>query len=183
MRLLIVGPQGAGKGTQAELLTKAVGIPHVSTGDLFRANISGNTPLGQKVKAIMDAGQLVPDEVTQDMLVDRLAQPDAEVGFLLDGFPRNISQASWLEGVLAERGTPIKCVLLVDAPDEVLRERMTARGRSDDTPESIDRRLAIYHAETSPLIEFYGEKVARIDGVGEIHEVQERIRKAIDALD
>ncbi len=179
MRLLIIGPQGAGKGTQAALLCESLGIPHVSTGDLFRANISGGTPLGEKVKAILDSGALVPDEVTQDMLVDRLAQPDAAPGFLLDGFPRNQAQAQWLQDELTAKGTPIEKVIVLEAPDAVLRERMSTRGRPDDTPESIDRRLAIYHSETQPLVEFYGDQVVHVDGVGEVDEVQRRIRAAI----
>jgi adenylate kinase len=183
MQLLIVGPQGAGKGTQADLLKDELGIPHISTGDLFRANIANQTPLGKKVQAITDAGQLVPDDITQDMLLDRLTEADAATGFILDGFPRNTAQAKWLEVALTERGTPIQGVILIDAPDEVLRERMMARGRSDDTPESIDKRLAIYHEETEPLIAYYGPKVLTIDGVGEIADVAERIRKSIEGLE
>lgn len=182
MRLLIIGPQGAGKGTQAAVLTSALGIPHISTGDLFRANISQGTPLGLKVKDLLDSGALVPDEVTQDMLVDRLTQDDARQGFLLDGFPRNLSQARWLEDELERRGTPIQAVIVLDAADEVLRERMLARGRADDTPESIDRRLAIYHSETTPLLEFYADRAVRVDGVGGIDEVSGRIRHALDGV-
>src|ERR1700709_1769458 len=106
MRLLIVGPQGAGKGTQAKLLAESLGIPHVSTGDLFRANLAGGTELGRLAKKYMDAGELVPDEVTQEMVADRVAQPDAKPGFLLDGFPRNIPQADWLNGLLDRLGGP-----------------------------------------------------------------------------
>lgn len=179
MRLLIIGPQGAGKGTQATMLCKELGIPHVSTGDLFRANIGAGTELGVKAQQYLDSGQLVPDEVTQQMVADRLAQPDADGGFLLDGFPRNIGQAQWLADLLAERGTPVDTVVLLTAPDEVLTERMLARGRADDTPEAIRTRLDIYHSETLPLIDWYGDRVARVDGVGSVDEVHARVLGAV----
>ena len=181
MRLLIIGPQGAGKGTQAGLLAQAYGIPHVSTGDLFRVNITGGTELGRKVQEYLNSGALVPDEVTQDMVVDRIEQQDAQAGFLLDGFPRNPAQATWLEQLLKDRGSPIDVVLLLQAPDEVLIGRMMARGRDDDTEEAIAKRLAIYHSETEPLVEFYADRLVAVDGVGEIEQVQQRIRSAIDA--
>lgn len=181
MRLLIIGPQGAGKGTQATLLAQAYGIPHVSTGDLFRANIANGTQLGRKVQEYLDSGALVPDEVTQDMLVHRLEQPDAKNGFLLDGFPRNIAQATWLEEMFHRYGTAIDAVILLQVPDEVLVQRMLARGRADDTHEAIARRLEIYHTETAPLVDFYAERVVAVDGVGEIGEVQTRIRTAVDS--
>lgn len=179
MRLLIIGPQGAGKGTQATLLCAELDIPHVSTGDLFRANISGETPLGLRAKHYMDAGELVPDELTQEMLADRLAQPDAAPGFLLDGFPRNIAQATWLADLLIGRGTPVDRVVVLTAPDEVLTERMLSRGRADDTAEAIRRRLAIYHSETLPLIDWYDGRVAKVDGVGSVEDVHRRVLAAI----
>jgi adenylate kinase len=179
MRLLIVGPQGAGKGTQAALLADSLGIPHVSTGDLFRANLDGGTELGRLAKKYMDAGELVPDEVTQEMVADRVAQPDAQQGFLLDGFPRNIQQADWLTELLVGQSAPIQAVVLLTAPDEVLLERMLTRGRADDTVEAINRRLAIYHRETAPLIDYYGAKVVHVDGVGEVGEVHERLLAAV----
>lgn len=175
MRLLIVGPQGAGKGTQAQLLAESLGIPHVSTGDLFRANLAGGTELGALVKKYLDAGELVPDEVTQEMVADRVAQPDAQPGFLLDGFPRNIQQADWLAQLLAGRNTPIQVVVLLTAPDDVLLERMLARGRADDTVEAIHRRLDIYHRETTPLIGYYDGRVVHVDGVGSVEDVHERV--------
>lgn len=181
MRLLIIGPQGAGKGTQAELLCGKLGIPHVSTGDLFRANIGSGTALGTLAKSYMDAGALVPDSVTQDMVSDRLAAEDAKQGFLLDGFPRNTAQADWLSGVLADRQMPIQAVVLLTAPDQVLMERMLARGRADDTPEAIRARLDIYYAETQPLVEYYDGRVLRIDGVGEIDAIHGRIMQALSA--
>ncbi len=179
MRLLIVGPQGAGKGTQAALLAESLGIPHVSTGDLFRANLAGGTELGMLVKKYLDAGELVPDEVTQDMVADRVSQPDAEPGFLLDGFPRNIPQAEWLTAMLDGRHAPIDRVVLLTAPDQVLLDRMLARGRSDDTVEAITRRLDIYHRETTPLIDYYGDRVVHVDGVGGVDEVHQRVVEAV----
>ena len=181
MRLLIVGPQGAGKGTQADLLAKSLGIPHISTGDLFRANQAAGTELGRLVKKYTDAGELVPDEVTQEMVADRVSQPDAQPGFLLDGFPRNIQQADWLSDLLTGMKSPIEVVLLLTAPDEVLLDRMLARGRADDTVEAINRRLAIYHRETTPLIDYYDDRVVHVDGVGAVDEVHERILAAVRA--
>jgi adenylate kinase len=179
MRLLIIGPQGAGKGTQADLLCDKLGIPHVSTGDLFRANIGAGTELGRRAQEYMNAGELVPDSVTQDMVSDRLSQADAAAGFLLDGFPRNTAQADWLTALLAERGTPIDAVIVLTAPDEVLTERMLARGRADDTPEAIRLRLSIYYSETQPLVDYYDGKVKRVDGVGEIATIHARIMEAL----
>jgi adenylate kinase len=182
MRLLIVGPQGAGKGTQAALLAESLGIPHVSTGDLFRANLAGGTELGMLVKKYVDSGELVPDEVTQDMVADRVSQPDAEPGFLLDGFPRNITQADWLTAMLDGRHAPIERVVLLTAPDQVLLDRMLSRGRADDTVEAITRRLDIYHRETTPLIDYYDGRVVHVDGVGEVDEVHQRVLEAVRSI-
>ena len=183
MRVLIVGPQGAGKGTQAQLLADNLGVPHVSTGDLFRLNIGHGTELGRTAKTYMDKGELVPDEVTSSMVAARLDDDDMSSGWILDGFPRNLSQGKWLGELLAERKSSLTSVLVIDAPDEVLLERMMARGRADDTADAIQRRLAIYHAETVPLLEFYGELVVEVDGVGEIAEVQHRILRALGRSD
>ncbi|MET3804796.1 adenylate kinase [Nakamurella sp. UYEF19] len=179
MRLLIVGPQGAGKGTQAALLAESLGIPHVSTGDLFRANLAAETELGKLAKKYMDAGELVPDEVTQEMVADRVSQPDAAPGFLLDGFPRNIPQADWLTGLLDGMAAPVQVVVLLTAPDQVLLDRMLARGRTDDTVEAIQRRLDIYHRETTPLIDYYDGRVVHVDGVGGVEEVHQRVLDAV----
>ncbi len=179
MRLLIIGPQGAGKGTQAALLCQELAIPHISTGDLFRANIADSTPLGRKAQRYLDSGQLVPDEVTQQMVADRLVRPDAADGFLLDGFPRNTGQARWLRDLLGASGRAVDAVVLLTAPDHVLTERMSARGRADDTPEAIRTRLAIYYAETEPLVDFYGAKVIRIDGDGTVDAVHDRVMAAV----
>lgn len=183
MRLLIVGPQGAGKGTQAELLCQKLGIPHVSTGDLFRANISAGTELGQRAQTYMRAGQLVPDSVTEDMVADRLCQDDAAHGYLLDGFPRTLAQAQWLNELLTTRGETLDKVVLITAPDEVLMGRMLGRGRADDTPEAIATRLELYRSETEPLVEFYGDLVVEIDGVGDVHDIHDRVMNRIGAAE
>jgi len=184
-RLLIVGPQGSGKGTQGARIAAAFGIPGVSTGDVFRANIQDQTPLGQQVKAIIDAGDLVPDELTGAVVRDRLAQPDAANGFLLDGYPRNVSQVADLDGFLAERGESLDAVLELEVPREISIERIALRaqeqGRSDDTDEAIARRLAIYESETAPILDLYRERgiVAAIDGVGSLDDVEQRINAAL----
>lgn len=158
MNLLVLGPQGAGKGTQAKRISEAYGIPHVSTGDMFRA-LDDSSELGRKVKAIMDTGDLVPDDVTVAMIQDRLAQPDAESGFVLDGFPRNLAQADALDLMLTAIGRTLDAILFFDVPDDIGLQRALSRaaieGRSDDTTEAIMRRLAIYHSETEPIVEYY----------------------------
>jgi len=179
MRVLIVGPQGAGKGTQADLLAQNLNIPHISTGEIFRANVGAGTELGKLAKKYMDAGELVPDEVTVAMVAARFDEADAVKGFLLDGFPRTVGQADRLKEILAERGEDIDKVLLVEVPDDVLIERMVARGRADDTPEAIGRRLELYHLETKPLLDYYADKLAAIDGVGTVGEVQQRAVRAL----
>jgi adenylate kinase len=179
MRVLIVGPQGAGKGTQATLLAQNLQVPHISTGDIFRANATAGTDLGALAKKYMDAGELVPDEVTSAMVKARLEESDVDGGFLLDGFPRTVPQAQWLGGVLHENEHDLDAVLLLDAPDDVLMERMLARGRADDTAEAISRRLALYHSETKPLLDFYANILVAVNGVGPVEEVQERALAAL----
>jgi len=185
-RLLIVGPQGSGKGTQGVRIAEAFGIPVVSTGDIFRANIKGGTELGQQVTAILDAGDLVPDELTGAIVRDRLSQPDAENGFLLDGYPRNAGQVADLDGFLSANGAALDAVILLDvARDESLtrlRLRATEQGRSDDTDEAIAKRLDIYESETAPILEVYGERgiVDRIDGAGDLDEITARIMAALE---
>jgi len=154
----VLGPQGAGKGTQAKRISTEYGIPHVSTGDMFRA-LDESTELGRTVKAIMDRGDLVPDEVTIGMIEERLSQPDAQTGFALDGFPRNLAQAEALDAMLAAINRGLDAILFFDIPDSVGMERALKRaeleGRSDDTPDAIAKRLEVYHSETEPIVEHY----------------------------
>ncbi|WP_431071064.1 adenylate kinase [Microbacterium phyllosphaerae] len=186
-RLLIVGPQGSGKGTQGVRIAESYGIPVVSTGDIFRANIKEGTPLGQQVTAVLDRGDLVPDELTSEIVRDRLSQDDAANGFLLDGYPRNSAQVAHLDSFLAERGESLDAVILLDVPREESIERLKLRaaeqGRSDDTDEAIAHRLDIYEHETAPILEVYGPRgiVDRIDGVGSLDEITERVFAALTA--
>lgn len=186
-RLLIVGPQGSGKGTQGARIAEALGVPVVSTGDIFRENIKGGTELGLKVKAITDAGELVPDAVTSEIVRDRLAQEDAQGGFLLDGYPRNVAQVGHLDEFLSGRGEKLDAVILLDVPRAESLQRLTLRaeqeGRSDDTEEAIAKRLDIYESETAPIIDVYEDRsiVDRIDGVGSLDEITERIFAALEA--
>jgi adenylate kinase len=181
VRLVLIGPPGAGKGTQAQVVAAELGIPHISTGDIFRANVAGGTPLGQEAKRYMDAGDLVPDSVTNAMVADRLAQPDAVVGFLLDGYPRNPGQADVLAAALAEEGVALDAVVeIVVGTDEVV-ERLLARaakdGRADDTEAVIRHRLDVYAEQTAPLVEYYRARdlLATVDGVGDVADVSKRI--------
>ncbi|MEV7608278.1 adenylate kinase [Microbacterium sp. NPDC089320] len=186
-RLLIVGPQGSGKGTQGVRIAESYGIPVVSTGDMFRANIKEGTALGQQVTAILDKGDLVPDELTSEIVRDRLSQDDAAKGFLLDGYPRNAAQVEHLDAFLGARGESLDAVILLDVPREESIERLKLRaaeqGRSDDTDEAIAHRLDIYEHETAPILEVYGPRgiVDRIDGVGSLDEITERVFAALTA--
>jgi len=180
-RLLLIGPPGAGKGTQAVRLAEAFGIPAISTGDIFRSNVKNGTELGQQAKAFIDAGDNVPDSLTNALIRDRLAEDDAKDGFLLDGYPRTTDQVRELDAFLAEHGTALEAVVEITADaDEVvgrLRKRALEQGRSDDTEEVVRHRLDVYREQTAPLVDVYGgrELLVKVDGIGEIDEVTERI--------
>lgn len=184
-RLLIVGPPGAGKGTQAVRIAESFGIPAISTGDIFRANVAGETDLGLKVKAILDAGDYVPDSLTNELISARLTEADAEQGFLLDGYPRTVQQVEFLDEFLAGRGEALAAVVqLVADRDEIverLRRRALDQGRSDDTEEAIRHRQDVYLRETAPLIETYRDRglLVEVDGLGTIDEVASRIDDAL----
>ncbi|WP_173923581.1 adenylate kinase [Agromyces sp. Marseille-P2726] len=186
-RFLIVGPQGSGKGTQGVLVAEAFGVPQIATGDIFRANVAGGTELGKRVQAIIESGELVSDELTSELVRDRLSQPDAADGFLLDGYPRNRGQADDLDAFLSRRGESLDAVIELNVPREVsierLRQRAIEQGRTDDTEEVISNRLAIYERETAPILDLYRTSglVVEIDGVGTLDEVTERIFVALAA--
>ena len=186
-RLLIVGPPGAGKGTQAVRLAETYGIPAIATGDIFRANIKNETPLGVQVKAIIDAGDYVSDELTNALVKSRLEEADAREGFLLDGYPRTLDQVAYLDELLAGKGQALDAVIqLVADQDEVvarLRNRAIEQGRTDDTEDAIRHRQQVYSRETTPLIAVYRERgvLVEVDGLGEIDEVAARIASALSA--
>jgi adenylate kinase len=207
MRLVLVGPPGAGKGTQAQFLATHYGIPHISTGDIFRANLKANTPLGQEAKTFMDRGELVPDSVTNAMVKDRLQLDDVAAGFLLDGFPRNVAQAEVLRAILAEKRTPLDAVLELSIPNDVIVGRLSLRltckscgapspsdattcsacgaselyQRADDSPEVITKRLEVYEEQTAPIVHFYRTEglLITIDAEGEVAEITERATSAL----
>ena len=186
--MLVLGPQGSGKGTQAKLISAEHGIPHVSTGDMFRA-LDDATPLGREVREIMDRGDLVPDEITIRMIRERLAEHDARGGFILDGFPRNLSQAEALDGMLREIGRRLDVIFFFDLDDDTARERALGRaheeGRVDDTPETIAHRLAVYHEQTEPVVEYYRTtgKLVPLHAARSVEDVSAEIRQALEMLD
>jgi adenylate kinase len=186
MRLVLLGPPGAGKGTQAKRLAERLGIPAISTGDIFRSNVSEGTELGLLAKRYMDAGEYVPDSVTNDMVRERLDAPDAAVGFLLDGFPRTPAQVDWLDAMMSEEGHPLDAVVEITADaDEVVRrllKRAEIEGRADDSEDVIRRRLEVYGEQTAPLTALYEAHglLRRVDGMGAVDEVTDRIAKALE---
>ena len=185
MRLIIVGPPGAGKGTQASRIALSLGIPAISTGDIFRSNIKNETELGKQVKDILASGGYVTDEITNAIVRDRLREDDAEQGFLLDGYPRTVAQVEALDAMLAEGGHALDAVLELTVDEDAVVERLLKRaeieGRVDDTEEVIRERQAIYRRETAPLAEVYAQRglLVQVDGMGEVDEVTARIGEAL----
>ncbi|OBI99242.1 adenylate kinase [Mycobacterium sp. 1465703.0] len=179
MRVVLLGPPGAGKGTQAQKLSEKLGIPHISTGELFRSNIENGTKLGLEAKRYLDAGDLVPSELTNQLVDDRLSDPDAANGFILDGFPRSTEQARALHDMLGRRGTDIDAVLEFRVSQEELLERLKSRGRADDTDDIILNRMKVYRDETAPLLEYYSAQLKTVDAVGSMDEVFARALRAL----
>lgn len=179
MRVLLLGPPGAGKGTQAVKLAEKLGIPQISTGELFRRNIEEGTKLGVEAKRYLDAGDLVPSDLTNELVDDRLNNPDAANGFILDGYPRSVEQAKALHEMLERRGTDIDAVLEFRVSEEVLLERLKGRGRADDTDDVILNRMKVYRDETAPLLEHYRDQLKTVDAVGTMDEVFARALRAL----
>lgn len=181
MRLVLLGAPGSGKGTQAARLKTELGVVHISTGDLLRAAVKAGTPLGLKAKAVMDAGHLVSDEIVLGMLEERLTRDDAQAGFILDGYPRNLAQVEALDGLLARLEQPLDAVVKLDVPNEEILGRCEIRfreqGRADDNPDTVRKRLAIYAEQTAPVAQWYERhgKLKAVDGVGSLDEVFARI--------
>lgn len=183
MNIILFGPPGAGKGTQAEKMASRFDIPHLSTGNIFRENIKNETPLGKKVKSILDSGQLVPDETVVDLVADELDNNKYNNGVILDGFPRTVAQSEALDSYLAGKQEKVDHFIILDVPEEELIKRILSRGenRTDDTPEKVKTRLNVYREETEPVLNYYKEKgaVTAIDGVGSIDEIFSRIEAAV----
>ena len=180
-RLIFLGPPGAGKGTQAQVIAENHQIPHISTGDILRAAVAQQTPLGKQAKDYMDRGELVPDALILGLIQDRLSYDDTADGWILDGFPRNVNQAAFLEELLAELEQNASCVLNFEVPDEVLVSRLLERKRKDDNETTIRRRLEVYHQDTTPVIDFYQQRetLKTIDGDRSMEEVSKQLGEAI----
>ncbi len=184
MQIVLLGAPGSGKGTQAEHIVERYPIIHVSTGDVLRAEVAADTELGRQAKAIMDAGGLVSDDIMLGIIENRLAQSDAQGGFLLDGFPRTLPQAEALDTLLDKLHKPLQRVVYFDVPFDEIRRRLLARGRADDTEATINKRLNVYQEQTSPLIDHYQNqgKLTTVHGLGPIDEVAQRIFTVLDPL-
>jgi adenylate kinase len=180
VRIVLLGPPGAGKGTQAAKLSEKLGIPQISTGDLFRQNISDGTPLGVEAKRYLDAGDLVPAELTNKLVEDRIEQPDAADGFILDGYPRSVDQAKALDEMLKNHNTELDAVLEFAVSEEELFTRLMSRGRADDTEDVIRNRMQVYRDETEPLLQYYSQNnLQKVDAVGTLDEVFARALRAL----
>lgn len=183
IRVIFLGPPGAGKGTQAAVLSQNFGVPHISTGDILRSSVAAQTALGKKAESYMNAGELVPDDLILDLIRERLAQDDAAKGWILDGFPRNVSQANFLDKLLAEIAQPCECVLNLEVPDNVLISRLLARGRKDDSEDVIRNRLEVYRQKTEPLIEFFRnrQQLVSINGNQTMDAVASDLKQILQA--
>jgi adenylate kinase len=179
VRVVLLGPPGAGKGTQAAKLAEKLQIPHLSTGNLFRENIGNGTELGLEAKRYLDAGDLVPSELTNELVDDRLTKPDTADGFILDGYPRSVPQAKALHDMLERRGTQLDAVVEFRVAEDELFDRLRARGRADDTDDVIRNRMNVYRDETAPLIEYYSDELKTVDAVGTVDEVFARALRAL----
>jgi adenylate kinase len=184
MRIIFIGPPGAGKGTQAERIVATYRLAHLSTGDMLRAARDAKTEIGQKAEGYMSRGQLVPDDIIIAVIAKRLEDPDCGSGYLLDGFPRTIAQAEALDAMLRQRETPLDTVLELDVPEDELFRRLAGRGRTDDKPEVIRQRLVAYRQQTSPLLDYYAQRglLRKIDGLGSVDEIFARVKTELDRL-
>lgn len=179
MRIVLLGPPGAGKGTQAVKLAEKLGVPHISTGDLFRHNIGQGTPLGVRAKEYLDLGELVPTSLTNELVDDRLNEADVTGGFILDGFPRTVDQAEALHDMLERRGLKLDAVLEFRVPEEELVGRLMGRGRADDTEDVIRNRFRVYRDETAPLLDYYTHELKTVEAVGSLDEVFNRALQSL----